>query len=122
MDYSLLKGKVTEVPTKHIFGWLYRPGIQKYLRKDFDCYLMLGESRALSTWLFCLKARLFHPRKRFYFRSHGWYGKEDKMERIMKKALFKLPKGGVFLYGNYARELMIIEGLILISFTRFISH
>ena len=41
------------------------------------------------------------------------------MERIMKKALFKLPKGGVFLYGNYARELMINEGLILICFTRF---
>lgn len=111
MDYSLLKGKVNEVPTKKIFGgWLYRPCIQKYLHEDFDCYLMLGESRVLSTWLFCIKARLFHPHKKVYFWSHGWYGKESKVERIMKKMLFKLPKGGVFLYGNYARELMIKEG------------
>lgn len=111
MDYSLLRGDVTEVPTKKLSGgWLYRPGIQKYLRKDFDCYLLLGESRALSTWLFCLKARFLHPRKKVYFWSHGWYGKENRVERLLKKLFFRLPNGGVFLYGNYARELMIKEG------------
>lgn len=111
MDYSLLRGEITEVPTKRLCGgWLYRPGVQKYLRKDFDCYLMLGESRVLSTWLFCIKARLFYPRKKIYFWSHGWYGKEGKMEALLKKILFKLPNGGVFLYGDYARELMIKEG------------
>ena len=111
MDYSLLRGEITEVPTKRLGGgWLYRPGVQKYLRKDFDCYLMLGESRVLSTWLFCLRAKLFYPRKRVYFWSHGWYGKEGRMERLLKRILFKLPNGGVFLYGDYARELMIKEG------------
>ena len=111
MDYSLLRSEVTEVPTKKLSGgWLYRPGIQKYLRKDFDCYLILGESHALSTWLFCIKAKLFHPRKKVYFWSHGWYGKESRVERLLKKLFFRLPNGGVFLYGNYARELMIKEG------------
>ena len=111
MDYSLLRGKVTEVPTKRIAaGWLYRPGIQGLLRKDYDCFLMLGESRVLSTWLFCIRARLFYPRKKVYFWSHGWYGKESKAERLLKKVFFRLPQGGVFLYGNYARNLMIKEG------------
>lgn len=111
MDYSLLNGEVIEVPTKKLFGgWYYRSGIQKMLRKDFDSYLMLGESRALSSWLFCVKARLFHPKKKIYFWSHGWYGKESKAERFLKKIYFRLPNGGVFLYGNYARELMIQEG------------
>ncbi len=111
MDYSLLKGKVTEVPSRQLFGgWFYRPGIQKMLRKDFDCFLMLGESRALSTWLFCVKARLFHPKKKVYFWSHGWYGKESKAERLIKKLFFRLPNGGIFLYGKYACELMIKEG------------
>ena len=110
MDYSQLKGDVTEVPTKKLLGgWIYRPGIQKFLRMDY-CYLMLGESRALSTWLFCIKARLFHPRKKVYFWTHGWYGKESKAERLLKKIFFRLANGGVFLYGNYARELMIKEG------------
>lgn len=111
MDYSLLRGEITEVPTKSLgIGWTYRPGIQRMLRKDFDCFLMLGESRVLSTWLFCIRARLFYPHKRVYFWSHGWYGKESQIERLLKKILFKLPNGGVFLYGNYARNLMIKEG------------
>ena len=110
MDYSLLGGKVTEGPTKHIGAWSYRPGLQKLLWKDYDAYILLGESRSLSTWLFCLRARLFHPTKRVYFWSHGWYGKESRVERIVKKWLFKLPNGGSFLYGNYSRELMIKEG------------
>ncbi len=111
MDYSLLRGEVVEVPTRKIAGsWLYRPGIQKLLCKDFDCYLILGESRVLSTWLFCIRARLFHHRKRVYFWSHGWYGKESKAERLLKKIFLRLPNGGVFLYGNYARDLMIKEG------------
>ena len=111
MDYSLLRGSVTEVLTMKLFdGWLYRPGIQKLLRKDFDYYLMLGESRALSTWLFCLRARLFHPQKKVFFWTHGWYGKESIAEKLLKKVFFRLPNGGIFLYGNYARELMIKEG------------
>jgi glycosyltransferase involved in cell wall biosynthesis len=110
MDYSLLKGKVTEGPTKHIGAWSYRPGIQKLLWRDYDAYILLGESRSLSTWLFCIRARLFHPRRKVYFWSHGWYGKESRAERIIKKLLFKLPNGGSFLYGNYSRELMIKEG------------
>lgn len=110
MDYSLLKGKVTEVPTKHFGGWSYRPGIQKLLRKDYDAFILLGETRSLSTWLFCIRARLFYPKKRVFFWTHGWYGKESRLERVLKKILLKLPNGGLFLYGNYARELMIKEG------------
>lgn len=110
MDYSLLKGKVKEGPTRYFGGLSYRPGIQKLLWKNYDAYILLGETRSLSTWLFCMRARLFHPRKKVYFWSHGWYGKENRMERFLKKILFRLPKGGVFLYGNYARNLMIEEG------------
>ena len=111
MDYSLLKGEVTEVPSKRLIGgWLYRPGIQRLLSEEYDCFLILGESRVLSTWLFCIRARLFYPNKRVYFWSHGWYGKENSAEKLIKKVFLRLPNGGVFLYGNYARDLMIREG------------
>ena len=110
MDYSLLNGKITEGPTIHFGAWSYRPGIQKSLWEDYDAYILLGESRSLSTWLFCIRARLFHRKKHVYFWTHGWYGKESRVEKIIKKLLFKLPNGGSFLYGNYARELMINEG------------
>ena len=110
MDYSLLKGKVTEVPTRNIGRWAYRPGVQKLLDDHYDAYLLLGETQVISTWLFCIRARLFYPKKKVFFWTHGWYGKESVVERFLKKIYFKLPNGGVFLYGNYARELMIKEG------------
>ena len=111
MDYSLLKGKVTEVRTKHLFGgWYYQLGVLPLLQKGYDTYILLGETRSISTWMFCIRAKLFHPKKKVYFWSHGWYGKENPIERIIKKLLFKLPDGGTFLYGNYARNLMITEG------------
>ena len=110
MDYSLLTGRVIEVPTIKIGPWSYRPGIQKLLWQKYDSYILLGETHVLSTWLFCIRARLFHPKKKIYFWSHGWYGKERFHERVLKRFFFHLPNGGIFLYGNYARDLMIKEG------------
>lgn len=111
MDYALLKGSVTESHTKRLFGgWYWQPKIIAQLFKDYDHYVLLGETRALSTWVFCVLARLFKPKKKVYFWSHAWYGKETRIEELIKKVLFHLPNGGVFCYGNYARELMIKEG------------
>lgn len=111
MDYSLLHGQVTETHTKNLIaGWYWQPGVVGQLFKDYDHYILLGETRALSTWTFCLLARLLKPQKKVYFWTHGWYGKESIIESIVKKLEFKLPNGGIFTYGNYARDLMIKEG------------
>lgn len=111
MDYTLLRGKVTETHTKRLFGgWYWQPGVIEQLFKDYDHYILLGETRALSTWTFCIIARLLKPKKKLYFWTHGWYGKETLLESLIKKMLFKLPNGGIFTYGNYARDLMIKQG------------
>ena len=111
MDYSLLHGDVMETHTKKLFGgWYWQPGVVGQLFKDYDHYILLGETRALSTWMFCVLARLFRPKKKVYFWTHGWYGKETRLESFIKKLEFKLPNGGIFTYGNYARNLMIKEG------------
>ena len=110
MDTSLLRGKVTKVDNKQWHGICWQPKVVCMDVKPYDRFLMLGETKNLSTWLFCIRMRLFHPKKKVYFWSHGFYGKENRIERFIKKILFKLPKGGTFLYGNYARDLMIKEG------------
>lgn len=111
MDYALLHGTVTETHTQWLGGgWYYQPKVVSMLFADYSHYILLGETRALSTWLFCILARMFFPKKKVYFWSHGWYGKETRMEKFIKKILFRLPNAGVFLYGNYARELMVREG------------
>lgn len=111
MDTSQMQGKVTKV--KNCFlgkGFYWQPGVQRWLCKEYDTYLILGDYHCLSTWLFCLRARLFYRQKRLFFWTHGWYGKENCFERLLKKRFFKMANGGIFLYGNYARELMIHEG------------
>ena len=112
MDYSLLNGTVTECERKSLFaGWAWQKDIVRLISyKEYDTYLILGQTKDLSTWVFCILAKLFYRNKKVYFWSHGFYGKETCTERIIKKILFKMPNGGSFLYGNYARELMIKEG------------
>ena len=93
-----------------LFGnWYWQRGALKFLFRDFDTYVVLGEPFCVSTWAFCLLAKFF-PRKRVFFWTHGWYGRENFIKRVLKKIFFRLADGGVFLYGNYARELMIKEG------------
>lgn len=110
IDPAIFRGKVKMVEGKSWHGLLFQPGLMKAMRQPYDVYLALGETRNVSLWLFALMLRLFYPKKRVYFWSHGWYGKESGKEKLLKKLFFRLPKGGTFLYGNYARELMIKEG------------
>lgn len=111
LDYGQLRGSVTETHTHRLHGgWSWQPGVVSLLSKPYTHYIILGDTRSLSTWSFCLLSRLFYRDKMVYFWSHGWYGKETRIERILKKVFFRLPNGGVFLYGNYARKLMIQEG------------
>lgn len=110
MDYSLLHGNVCISHTHKIGGgWYYQSKVVSKLFQRYDNYIITGETRALSTWIFLLLSKLF-PKKKVYTWSHGWYGKENRLERIIKKIFFLLPNGGNILYGNYACELMIKEG------------
>lgn len=111
MDYTQLHGDVQETHTRRFFGgWYWQPKVISRLKGPYTHYILLGETRSLSTWLFCILGRLFFPSKKMYFWTHGWYGKESWAEERLKKIFYKLPNGGIFLYGNYARDLMIRKG------------
>lgn len=107
MDYSLLKGKVTEVHNGKIGPFSYQTKVLSLLRK-YDTFLMIGETHSLTTWLFMFLSK-FHRKKRIFFWCHGWYGKETRFESFLKHILDKMPTG-LFVYGEYAKGLMIKEG------------
>lgn len=107
MDYSIFKGAITELDTKRYGGLTFQQGVLSLLGK-YDRFLMLGDSRSVSTWLFLLFSKFF-PRKKVYLWSHGFYGKESGIESFIKKTIFNLADG-IFLYNNYARELMLKKG------------
>lgn len=107
MDLAMLKD-ATEVKNCRLHGhWYWQRGVVSLLRK-YDTFFMLGELFCLSTWVLALLAKCSR-KKKVYFWSHGWYGREDLVKRIIKKVFFHLADG-TFLYGNYARGLMLKEG------------
>lgn len=107
MDYSLLRHKVTEVKNLFIgpIGW--QTGVVKLAFMKYDCYIILSNPMIISSWLLLILCRL--RGKRIFLWTHGWYGKENYVERTIKKIFFKIPNG-LILYGNHAKDLMIKEG------------
>lgn len=111
LDFSLLK-RVYMLKNRTVVcpPFYYQQGVQVLLKKRiYSTYLILGDFFCLSTWLFVIKAKLFYPNKKIYFWSHGWYGKENVLKRCLKKIYFHLVDG-IFLYGSYAKNLMLEEG------------
>ena len=109
MDLTTLS-KVVKYPicgTPATLNWKKKT-IKLLFCKKYDVFLILAESRCLSDYLFIALSRIL--RKKVYIWSHGWYGKESKFESMLKKWQFK-HADGVFVYSNYARELMIKEGI-----------
>lgn len=110
MDISVLKN-ATVLNNKTIRGpWFYQPSVAQLAgRKDISTFFVLGDPHCLSNWLLGIKLKFFHPKKRLYFWTHGWYGKESRLTSLIKKTFFRLADG-IFLYGNHARKLMIEQG------------
>ncbi len=109
MDYSTLTHKVTEVHNVHFKHCYYQEGVVSLIRADYDTYLMVGETRCLSTWLF-LFLSVFHPKKKIYLWSHGWLGKENSIKRLFGRVFYGLCDGA-FIYNERSRKLMTDSGI-----------
>ena len=108
MDYTSLKGFKSVLKYIPLLANVYwQRGAVKLIFKPYNRYIVTGEIRCLSTWLILVLAIVF--RKKVYLWSHGWYGREGIIKRIIKTIFFKLAHH-VLLYGDYAKELMIKEG------------
>lgn len=111
MDTTHLKGKVCKTLIRHMgYGFYWQSGTCSSMFRKYDRYLLIGDVRAMSTWALCILALFLGKSKQVYLWTHGWYGKESAVEKYIKKIFFTLPRGGVFLYGDYAKRLMVKEG------------
>lgn len=109
MDYSSLSNFKKEVKNIKLIGHLtFQMGVIKLLRLEYKVFIILGDLHSISTWLLLVFAKF--TRKDIYLWSHGFYGRESILKKVIKRCFFGLASG-TFLYGNYARELMIKAGL-----------
>ena len=109
IDYSYLHNFRCEVKNVVFYEPIYwQKGVLKLLFRRYHGYLTPGDIWCISTWLFAILCKI--RGKKLYFWTHGWYGKENFLERIIKKIFYSLPTD-IFLYGEYAKNLMIKNGI-----------
>jgi len=108
IDFNKFKKKPILLKTIKIFGSInYIKGSLKFCFKSYNKYLLTGEYYCISVWMILILNKVLG--KKTYLWTHGYYGNEIFLKRIIKKIFFSLSDGN-FLYGNYAKEIMIKEG------------
>lgn len=111
MGKSDFSGEVSLVKNLTFFrGKAYwQLGVVSHLFKGYSHYIFLGDERCLSTWFSICILKLFTTKK-VYLWSHGVYGREGAIKKLIQKFFYGLVDG-TFVYGNYARNLMNKRGI-----------
>lgn len=109
IDYKELSDYKREFKRISLIGNFYwlKGSISSVFNK-YDTFVLTGEPYCVSNWLLMLYCKLFN--KKTYLWGHGWYGRESRLTKLIKKMFYKLSTG-LFLYGDYAKNLMIAEGI-----------
>jgi len=103
-----LSDKITRLPFRRLFKNIYwLSGTISLSFKPYSKYVITGQPHGLSFWVMLFVNKILG--KKTYLWTHGWYGNEHGIKSKFKKIFYKL-SDGVFLYGNYAKELMLKEG------------
>ena len=111
LDYDIFSKPAKELTVKRIKGsWCYYKDTLSVLKDNSDIYILTGDMRNLSNWLMLLLLKPFYPRKRSAIWTHGVYGKESKLQLLIKKVFFYLTDV-IFCYGDRSKLLMIKAGI-----------
>lgn len=111
MDYSLLNC-VKNVTRKNLFGPFYRlSGLPKYFRlSKANKFLIFGEINDVSIWYILILNKLRRNPRKIILWSHGWYGTEGFVKKLLKKIFFNL-SDSFLVYGTHAKKVAIQQGL-----------
>lgn len=112
MDLSQIDAKTLKVTNYFFRGhMIWQSGVIKLAFKgEYDKYIVTEEVTCISSWIMALIVKFNKNKKFFRGDGHGWYGREGFIKRLIKKSAFKL-SDGEFVYGSYAKKIMIDNGL-----------
>lgn len=105
--YELLEGYQKTLRNIFFHHFYWQKGSLHLIFKSYKYYILDGEPYCLSSWFILLFARLLN--KKTIAWTHGWYGRETKGKRILKKIFYSL-HDKLMLYNDYSIKLMIEEG------------
>ena len=111
MDYSILKNCSQNLKERVIYhDWIFFKGLSDIKIDDYDALILPGTIRNLSVWTTFIKCRLFHKNVQTLIWTHGDYGKNSYIQKIIKKIYFGLCDR-ILLYGEYARKKILEQNL-----------
>jgi len=104
INYSLLKNFKSELENKYIFNKIYyQKNVVRLFFKPYKNYIIFSEYFNISTWLIILMSKF--SRKKIFIWTHGWYGNENFIKKIVKVIFFKL-SDGIFVFGPRAKQYL----------------
>lgn len=108
-DYNKLPGFTKMLRNRRLIGKFYwQSGALSMAFKPYRQYIMLGEAYCVSSWLIALIAKLLG--KRTICWTHGWYGRESGVKKIISKWFYSL-FSEVLTYNDYAGRLLADGGI-----------
>ncbi len=106
MDYGLLRDCDQNLEEVVLYrDWIYFRHLSKIDLNRYDVVILPGTIRNFSVWSLMLKIKMFYPKIRTMIWTHGAYGKESRIQYLIKKLFFSLPDN-ILLYGNYAKSII----------------
>lgn len=76
-------------------------------KQRWSAVIVLGDMYILSNWIIAMVCRW--RKIPVFFWGHGFYGSENRIKHFVRKRFLSLADGH-FLYGHYAKELMMVKG------------
>lgn len=109
MDLSELKGFKKELRNVRILKYfIWQKGsLRAIMNKRYTHVILYGDSFYLSNWFILIYCRLFNIKTAIW--THGLYKDMKKIAKIYNTVFYKLTNY-VFLYGNYAKNKMLLKG------------
>lgn len=110
MDYSLLKRCDLSMREKDLIGSIHKyEGIKELKLDQYDAIVIPSVIRCISTWWLVSHYGGGRKGPRVFFWTHGWYGKERGLTKLIKKMYYSRVDG-FFLYNQRGKDIMIQMG------------
>lgn len=106
-DYNSLTGYKKTLKNIFFNNFYWQRGVIRLVKMKYDYFIITGEPYCLSSWLILILLKLKGTETIAW--THGWYGREKIMKKIIKKIYFSL-FSKLLLYSEYAINLMRNEG------------
>lgn len=111
LDYSCLNKCNLDLQEKYLFAGIdYYKGFDKIDFDQYDYLIIAGVIRCITEWRVLFRYANKKRGPKVFLWTHGYYGYERFFQGLIKKFFYNRVDG-LFLYGNYAKEALIREGI-----------